>query len=463
MPAGVSGFERQGVDPVEGTGAPNAFMDTAVPSGAEPRPQQYFCLPSRATIAFSDLRFGARPPPGLLGPEPGRGSGPAQGRGTGSGSAAAAGSAAGGTRGGAGSPQTVLAPAPAPDQAAHAPGSSPAAAAAVPDQAALAPALPSSAHTPASAPDHGDAQPAAAIGTFDARAAAASGGAGGAAAAGPSSAACKAPSFAAAAAPTGGMRGREAGAAVDAPADAPGSGGAARPGQGGREGDPGAQERWRFSLRGLFDAMGVDLFMQAVGSNVDPATVDRVISSAAGEGGCQSKQLLGKLPVEVQTQLLDATAPGRLVRMLQTLEAMGLITAEARGRDARASVPPATALTYVASAQIKLEEPEDLADPTLLGEPLGLLASAPTGDRAPVPPGAPEAQPPEALITGGFRRRSRVYDLREAMALERYWARLEIVCTLWCACRHWLARELGFCVRLLVHEQGCKLNQLHGC
>ena len=320
----MSGFERQGLDPVEGTGGPNAFLDGAVSSSAEPRPQQFFCLPSRATLAFSDLRPGARQLPGSAG------------------SAAGGGPAAIGARGDAGSQQPALALPAAPDQAAHAPGSSSAAAAAVPNQAACA-----------GVPAGSTAQSAAAPASAE---------------------------------QTGNVRSREAGAAVDTSADVPGSSSAAAPGEGGREGDPGAREPWRFSLRGLFDAMGADLFLQAVGSNVDPATVDKVLAAAAGPGAGQKQQLLGKLPVGVQTQLLDATAPGKLLRMLQTLEAMGLIAAEARARGALAGVPPASALTYVAAARIELEEPEDLADPKLLGEPLGVLA------RAPAPAGVLDAQ-----------------------------------------------------------------------
>lgn len=411
MLAGVSGFDRQGPDPVEGTGGRSAFLDGAVSSSAEPRPQQFFCLPSRATLAFSDLRPGARPPSGSD-----LGSRPALGTTAGSGSAAGAGPAASGARGAAGSQQPALALPAAPDQAVHAPGSSSAPSAAVPDQAALVPSGLSSAGAAADAPAGSTAQPAAAP---------------------------------AAAEPAGGVRSRKAGAAVDRCADVPGSGVAAGPGGGGRGGDPGAREPWRFSLRGLFDAMGVDLFMQAVGSNVDPATVDKVVSAAAGPGDGAKQQLLGKLPVEVQTQLLDPTAPGKLVRMLQTLEAMGLIAAEARACGAPAGVPPASALTYVAAAQIELEEPEDLADPKLLGEPLGVLARAPAAAAGgPVPPGAPEAQPPpEELVRGGFRRRRRVYDLREAGALERYWARLEILCTLWCACQSLHSSSSTLCTR----------------
>lgn len=36
-----------------------------------------------------------------------------------------------------------------------------------------------------------------------------------------------------------------------------------------------------------------------------------------------------------------------------------------------------------------------------------------------------------AVGRAGFRRLRRTYDLRTPGALDRYWARLEILCTLW--------------------------------
>ena len=201
-----------------------------------------------------------------------------------------------------------------------------------------------------------------------------------------------------------------------------GSGGAAG------EGPGAAEERWRFSLRGLLHALTVEQFKQAVGCILDRDTVDRLVGSGAFEGPCLLQQPLGCLPAGVRAQLLDPAAPARLAEALQMLQAMGLITAEGCERGARAGGPPAAAPTYVASALIQLEEPEDLSHPTLYGEPLDMLV--PAADRARRPP--PEAQlSPEDLARGGFRRRQRGYDLRRAGGADLYWGRLELMCTLW--------------------------------
>lgn len=246
---GVGGFQRPGLDPISGTGVPNSFIDRAVPASESRAATRAFVLPSRGTICFTDLAIYRQAQGGPLG----------LGLGFGLESTAPAGTAAGGTggRGGpaaAGPDQHMSDPNPAPELA-------PAHSFPAPVEAGAAGAGAAVARNPTTDPNAPAQAAAAAIGAFDRGVGAAN----------------TSTTYPTAAAP-----------AVTTVSTASGSaGGETGEGPDRDKGHRGEAVNWRFSLRGLYDALCVDLFMQAVGSNVDPGDVNKVPHTSQGLLGAQ--------------------------------------------------------------------------------------------------------------------------------------------------------------------------------
>ena len=243
---GVGDFQRPGLDPISGTGVPNSFIDRAVPASESRAATRAFVLPSRGTISFTDLAINRQVQDGPLG----------LGLGLGLESTAPTGTAAGSIGGSsghatAGPGQRLSAPDSMPNPApAHSfPG---------PVEAGVGAAAATNPTTDHNAPAQ---TAAAATGAFDRGVGAANN-----PAAYPTAAAPAVMTVSTASASAGGETGE---------------------GPDRDKGDCGDAVNWRFSLRGLYDALCVDLFMQAVGSNVDPGDVNKVPHTSQGLLGAQ--------------------------------------------------------------------------------------------------------------------------------------------------------------------------------